>query len=131
MDFPPVEKVHQAQQNQEEGTDMPCTVYCHGVPLSGKKYDGTFQKCQKKVYRWIFRQFTVQWTKNQLLKAQQNQEGDTDIPFTVTVYLFQEKTTMSLFILTEFLTTYVFSSYCSIKKTTEQHIHDHSCMYVS
>ena len=29
--------------------------------------------------------------ENQLLRAQQNQEGDTDISFTVTVYLFLAK----------------------------------------
>ena len=35
--------------------------------------------------------------ENQLLKAQQNQEAGTDIPFTVTVYLFLAKNKMSLF----------------------------------
>ena len=38
------------------------TVCCHGVPLSGKKYDVALQNC-RKVYRWIFRQFTIHWTK--------------------------------------------------------------------
>ena len=36
--------------------------------------------------------------ENQLLRAQQNQEGDTDTRFTVKVHLFLEKNAMSLFI---------------------------------
>ena len=40
--------------------------------------------------------------ENQLLRAQQNQHGDTDLPFTVTVYLFLANNTMSRFIFTEF-----------------------------
>ena len=51
------------------------------------------------------------------------------IPFTVAVYLFQAKNMIWLSILTEFFTTYVFSSGC--KKPKEQHIHDHVCTYHS
>ena len=35
--------------------------------------------------------------ESQLSREQQNQEGDTDIPFTVTVYLFLAKKTISIF----------------------------------
>ena len=40
---------------------------------------------------WIFAQFNGTLNENKLLRAQQNQEGDTNIPFTVTVYLFLAK----------------------------------------
>ena len=42
VDFPPVDGTSNefqllTQQSQEGDTDIPGTVYCHGIPLSGKK----------------------------------------------------------------------------------------------
>ena len=131
------------------------TVYCHGIPLSGKntmpyfktakqRYTGGFSASLRyiwtKISYWahsktleadadIYRlqlRYTSFWQKydchtsklpnkgipvdfppvcgtssdNQLIKAHQNQEGGTDLPFAVTVYLFLAKNTVSLFILT-------------------------------
>ena len=59
--------------------------------------------------------------ENQLLRAQQNQEGDADIPFTVTVYLFMAKNATSLFILTWFLRTYVFLVAAKTRSNTYMH----------
>ena len=79
------------------------------------------------LFKTAEKRYTVDFTpvygtldENQLLRAQQNQEGDTDIPFTVPVYLFLAKNAMVFFILTWFLRTCVYSS--SVKNP-EQHIH--------
>ena len=70
-------------------------------------YDVAFRTAKQR-YTVYFSPFYGTLNENQLLKAQQNQEGDTDIPFTVTVYRFMAQNTMSFFILSSFLRTYVF-----------------------
>ena len=94
---------------QQTKTEIPIfTVCCHGIPLSGKNIMPSF-KTAKQRYAVDFPPVYGTLNDNQLMSAQQNQEGDSDIPFTVTVYLFLAKNIM-FFILTWFFTTYVFSS---------------------
>ena len=75
-------------------------------------------KLPNKGIRWIFRKFCGTLNENQLFRTQQNQEGDTDTVYCHGIPLYG-KNTMSIFNLTQFLTTCVFSS---SKKATEQHI---------
>ena len=63
--------------------------------------------------------------RNQLSRAQQNQEGDAGILFSATVYLFLAKYMISPFNLTEFFTTYVYTTGSGSKNPTELHIHDY------
>ena len=60
------------------------------VHLFRAKYDAFIQNCQTKVYRGFSPVYGT-LHENQLLRAQQNHEGDTDLPFAVTVYLFLAK----------------------------------------
>ena len=110
MDFPPVygtlNENRLVRVNQEGDTDI--YRYLYGIPLSGKSTMSEF-KTAKQRYTVDFPLVYGTLNEHHLLKAQQHQEGDTDIPFTVTVY-FLGKNTMSLFFLTRFLRTYVFSS---------------------
>ena len=103
MDCPPVygtlneNQLVKAQQNQEGDNDIPFTVTIYlflakirfltsKMPNNGIPVDFT------PVYGTL--------NESQLWRAKQNKEGDIDIPFTVSVYLFLAKNTMSLFILT-------------------------------
>ena len=61
-------------------------------------YDVAFRTAKQR-YTVYLSPFYGTLNENQLLKAQQNQEGDTDIPFTVSVYRFMAKNTMPFFIL--------------------------------
>ena len=77
-----------------------------GIPTMSRytyfwqKHYVAFQNCQR--YTVDFPPVYGILNENKLLRAQLNQEGDTNIPFTVTVYLFLAKHTMSLFILSWF-----------------------------
>ena len=81
-----------------EGTPKPkrgipiFTVCCHGVTayLFLTKTMSSF-KTANKGYTVDFPRVYGALNKSQLSRAHQNQEGDTDIPFTVTVYLFLAK----------------------------------------
>ena len=102
VDFPPVygtlnkNQLLRAQQNQEGDTDIYRLLSRY--TSFWQKYDALFQNCETKVYRWIFRQFTVHLNENQLLSAQQNPRGGCRyLPFTVTVYLFLAKVRLSYF----------------------------------
>ena len=44
-----------------------------------KTHKKLIQNCSTKVYGWIFRHFCVTLNENQVLRAQQNQEGGTDM----------------------------------------------------
>ena len=84
------------------------TVYCNSIPLSGINTMSLF-KTAKQGYIVDFVPVYGTLNASQLLRVQHNREGDTDVPFTVTEYLFLENM-MPLFILTWILRTYVFSS---------------------
>ena len=112
--FPPVygtlneNQLLRAQQNQEGNTDISFTVT---VYLFLAKNTMSLFRTAKQRYTVDFTPVYGTLNENQLLRAQQNQEGDTDLPFTVTVYRFIAKNAMSLLILSEFLTTYLVCFY--------------------
>ena len=105
MDFSPVystlneNQLLRAQQNEED-----TNIYrlLSRYTYFWQKYDVSIQNgLTNKCTPVDFSPFYGTLNENQLLRAKQNQEkGDTDTPFTVTVYLFPSK--MSLFNLTEF-----------------------------
>ena len=83
-----------------EGTTKPRGGYRyrHGIPLLGKKMCLNFQPAKQR--------YTIDFTpyygtSASLRYIQQNQEGDTDIPFTVTVYRFMAKNTSKFFLILE------------------------------
>ena len=80
-----IEGILQAQQNQEGDYR-----YCHGIPLFGKNCDVLIFKMPKTVYHWFSSQITVFQPVYGTVKRR-NQDGDTDVPFTVTVYRFMAK----------------------------------------
>ena len=94
--FPPVygtlneNQLLRAQQNQEGNTDISFTVT---VYLFLAKNTIPLFKTAKQSYTVHFRPVYGTLNENQLylFRAQQNQEGDTDMPFTVTVYRFNAK----------------------------------------
>ena len=85
-----------AQQNQEGDTDT-VTVY-----LFLAKNTVSLFKTAKQRYTVDFTPDYGTLNENQLLKAQQIQEGDTDIPCAATVYCVIAKYTTSLLILSVF-----------------------------
>ena len=74
--------------------------HCHGLPLFGKNTMSHFM-----FFKTVKQKYTVDFPPVYGTSAslryieQQNQEGDTDLPSTVTVYRFMAKNTMSFFIL--------------------------------
>ena len=81
MDFPPVygtlNENRLVRVNQEGDTDI--YRYLYGIPLSGKSTMSEF-KTAKQRYTVDFPLVYGTLNENQPLRAQQNQEGDTDIP---------------------------------------------------
>ena len=82
---------------------------------SGKKYDAAFQNCQRCT-SWFPPEFAVLWTKISYW-AQWNHEGDTDIPFNITVYLFLSKRRCRFELWLELMKTYTTTCFLAVAKT--------------
>ena len=94
-----------AQQNQDGDNDIYRTVTVYLFLAKTRCLDSKLPK----VYRGFSTSLRT-LNDNQLLSVQQNKEGNSDIPFTVAVYLFLAKSITSVFIFTWFFTTYVIFS---------------------
>ena len=115
MDFPPVygmlnkNQLWRAHENQEgDDTDI-YRLPSRYTFLAKNTMSVSIQTCQTKVYR-VFYASLRYIERKPTIEGAQKPRGDTDIPFTVTVYLFLAKQTRSFFILTWFFTTCVFTS---------------------
>ena len=80
-------------QNQGGDTDIPFTVTVYLFLAENTIPVSLFKIAKKKVYRWIFRRYIE---RKSAIEGTTNQEGDTDVPFTITVPL-SGKNRMSLF----------------------------------
>ena len=129
MDFSPVYgKLNENQllrAQKKTRREYRCRLFTVTVYLFQAKIMCVFWKLPNKGILVYFSPVYGTLNENQLLRLQQNQEGDTDISCTVTVHLFLAKNTMSFFYWG--FDDVLLSS--SSKKPTEQHTHDHVCTY--
>ena len=96
VDFPPVYGTLNKRKSAIEATTRPRRGYRHlpftvTVYLFLAKLWCLYSKLANKRIPVDFPPFYCILNENQLLRAQQNQEGNIDIPSTVTVYLFLAK----------------------------------------